>query len=119
MSKTVVLIEDEQLYIDIHTPILQSQGYIVHICHDGAEACCSLQSNPTFDLIILDHNMPNMTGIEFLQIRAKNPDWLKIPVMMCTNNSPDYEPFAVIHKNKWVVGFLPKPFGVGDLMALV
>jgi len=56
---------------------------------DGVRALQLLENNKV-DLILLDWNMPNMDGMEFLKrIRAK-PEYENLPVIMVTSESARY-----------------------------
>ena len=48
--------------------MLERLGYDVGICSDGLEALAIIKDSPGyFDLVITDHNMPKMTGVELVQ----------------------------------------------------
>ena len=41
-------------------------GHGIECCEDGSLALQRYQADPKFDLIITDHHMPNMNGLEFV-----------------------------------------------------
>jgi PAS domain S-box-containing protein len=64
-SEKVFLVEDEPVLADILRRILSGLGYQVRLYTDPQEALRFFQGNPDrFDLALLDHNMPGITGIE-------------------------------------------------------
>ncbi len=78
---TILLVDDEQDFLDPITFWLESKGYIVKIASNGLQALDSLKET-TPDIIFLDVNMPVMDGITALKkIREMNPD---IPIIMIT-----------------------------------
>ena len=61
---SVLLIEDDSLLGPLYTGLLMEQGYnVVHV-HSAAEAKQSVKRN-TFDLVLLDIMLPEMSGLEY------------------------------------------------------
>ncbi|MCB2084366.1 MAG: response regulator [Sphingomonadaceae bacterium] len=95
--------------------ILEEFGYEVTEAEDGAEALARVKASGMPDLITLDWNMPNMSGIETLKaLRAEYGD--AVPrVMFCTTNTDAID----IHKGidagatEWIV----KPFDKASMQA--
>ena len=49
------------------------EGHAIETFADGALALARVLSDPAFDLIITDHHMPNMNGLEFvIRLREEN-----------------------------------------------
>ncbi len=65
MKKKVLVIDDEEMIRKLMTDILNQTGYEPLSAADGASAVALLEQNRV-DLIILDMNMPQMDGLEFL-----------------------------------------------------
>lgn len=72
----VILFEDDQAFSDLVRKIIQGFGYEVSAFSDptvcplfkNLKTSCP-QSQPCADVVITDNMMPNMTGIEFLQLQ--------------------------------------------------
>ena len=73
MSKTVLLVHDETVVVDIAKRKLEAMGFKALCAHDGQEAIDILQTEKP-DLIILDVQMPNMNGYTFLTELRKHPN---------------------------------------------
>ena len=58
-------------------------------------------------LILLDLNMPKMSGIEFLQVLRADPDLKAIPVVVLTTSGADRDRVQAYNLN--VAGYLLKP----------
>ena len=68
----------------------------------------------TFDLILLDNDMPGLRGVEVMQRLKDNPLWWKIPVVFVTANH--LHAFAAEVQRLGAVGLVLKPFSVEELL---
>jgi CheY-like chemotaxis protein len=62
--------------------LLQREGYHTVLAENGRDALESLQNQREPDLIVLDLNMPDLDGLELLEILHQHPRWQSIPVIM-------------------------------------
>ena len=62
-------------------------GHTFDEAANGAEALEKIKAHPRYDLVIMDRNMPKMTGIQALQILRGNPAFAGLKVLMCTSAS--------------------------------
>jgi len=77
----LLLIDDSPLFRKIQKEILIENGYEVSIASDGIEGL-ELIKGGTFDVILTDVEMPNMTGLELTKkVRASNEAYSKIPIV--------------------------------------
>lgn len=65
-GRTVLCIEDEHFISELYARALKKSGYQVTIIADGQQALQEAQKN-TYDIILLDLMVPNLTGIEILR----------------------------------------------------
>jgi two-component system chemotaxis response regulator CheY len=86
------------------------------IARNGKEALQILKEHET-NFLITDWNMPEMTGIELLQLARSNPDLHALPVMMISDEL-DREKF-LFAMEEGVDGYQIKPFTQGKLMTSV
>lgn len=78
--------DDEIDLLKPHLMFLRSRGYDVTTAADGHDALEFIEQQP-FDLIILDENMPGLTGLETLgRIKQKHPH---VPVIMITKSEEE------------------------------
>ena len=85
MTRTgsLLVVDDNEANRDALSRRLRHRGYVVSVAADGAEAL-ALTETLTFDLILLDVEMPGMSGLEVLsRIRAHHSD-TELPVIMVT-----------------------------------
>jgi len=84
----ILVVDDEFIIRRLTSEILISAGYLVTVAEDGAAAWDTLQQTP-YDLVITDHIMPNLTGLELIRkIRAAQ---MSVPVIMATGHFPEEE----------------------------
>jgi len=110
----LVLIADDnadnrQLLVDI----IESIGHEVVSAFDGPEALALVQDRKP-DLVILDVNMPGMTGFEVCDQLKNDPKTGDIPVLMLTaSRLEDYTAQGVVLSAD---GYLSKPFNPRELI---
>ena len=87
MSKERILWADDEIdLLKPHILFLQNKGYEVETVTNGRDALDAL-NNQIFNLIILDENMPGISGLEALQrIKILQPN---VPVIMITKSEEE------------------------------
>lgn len=65
-GRSVLCVEDEPFISELYARALHKAGYSVTVITDGAEALVEAQKN-TYDIILLDLMVPNLTGVEILR----------------------------------------------------
>ncbi len=84
---TVLLVDDEPLVRRSTAEMLEGLGWRVVECDSGAAALARLSDRQSFELLVTDHQMPDMTGTELSQtVRRRRPD---LPILMITGYTED------------------------------
>ena len=74
MSEKVLLVDDEQEFLEIMSERMQARGMEV-ITASSAEKALSLLEKESFDAIVLDFQMPDIDGMEALKaMKKKRPE---------------------------------------------
>ena len=74
LEANVLLVDDEEQFLNIFSQRLQSRGLRVETAASGEDALKRVKSKE-FDTIVLDLVMPGLSGIETLKrLRSENPD---------------------------------------------
>jgi CheY-like chemotaxis protein len=111
-GKTILLIDDEEMVINISEMMLKKLGYKVLKAHSGYEGLQLFEENKfMIDLIISDLEMPRMNGEEVMdRLREIDP---QIKVMLSSGALTDTDEQDVM--NKGFNGFLKKPYNMDTL----
>ena len=104
----ILVVDDFSTMRRIIKNILRQLGYTNVIeADDGTTALEKLQSNPV-DLVILDWNMPKMTGIELLRTMRADPKFKAVPVLMVTAEAQKENVVEAVQAG--VNNYIVKPF---------
>ena len=113
MAHNILLVDDEPLNLDLLDQELSELGYAVEKAGSGQAALAKLAVLPA-DLVLLDYQMPGMTGIDVLtEIRKSHGD---LPVVMITAYATIERAVEAIKSG--ADDFITKPFDP-DHLALV
>lgn len=83
MAKRVLIVEDDELTIKLFSDLLRTKGHEVEAARDGNDVLTHVQALQP-DLIVMDIQLPNVSGIELIE-RLKEDEQLKaIPIMAVT-----------------------------------
>ncbi|MGB1416043.1 MAG: response regulator transcription factor [Synechococcus sp.] len=109
----VLVVDDESRLTELLKLELDVEGYDVEVASDGATGLIRAKSSPSPDLIILDWNLPDFSGIDICQrIRAGG---LTTPILMLTGHDEITD--RVMALDAGVDDYLVKPFSIDELMA--
>ncbi len=88
-GKKILLVDDNRLNLKVASKMLASYNIEVTECSSGREFLDIIDKNKNFDLILLDDMMPNMSGVEALDIFKKQErvEGFSIPVVVLTANA--------------------------------
>jgi signal transduction histidine kinase/CheY-like chemotaxis protein len=82
----VLIAEDNLVNLEIISNMVQYLGYRYQVAHHGAEVLNLLEDDP-FDLILLDINMPEMSGLDVCKtIRQSDKSYQDIPIIAISAN---------------------------------
>lgn len=110
----ILLVEDNETLADGLSSILRGSGYAVDVVGDGASAD-AVTATETFDLVILDLNLPEMGGLEVLRSMRSRQD--KAAVLILTARGTTEE--RVKGLDLGADDYMTKPFDVSELEARV
>jgi two-component system chemotaxis response regulator CheY len=82
-----MVIDDSRAMRGILKRMLSERGFAVIEAANGRQALELLQSGESVHLALVDWNMPEMTGYEFVCEVRKSPEWDAMPIMMVTTEA--------------------------------
>lgn len=83
MQKTVLVVEDNELNMKLFNDLLEAHGYKVVQTRDGLSAL-EIARKHMPDLILMDIQLPEVSGIEVTKWLKEDPDLKRIPVIAVT-----------------------------------
>jgi DNA-binding response OmpR family regulator len=116
MSKTVLIVDDEEYIVTSLEYVMKSAGYKVVVAYDGEQAIAKTKETAP-DLLILDVMMPKLDGFEVCQKIRANPLWKSIRIIMLTAKGRDSE-----REKGMSLGadaYMTKPFSTRDILKRV
>jgi len=117
MSKRILIVDDTLQLLQTMQDVLVDRGYEVEACDLSAEAS-EMAKELQPDLILLDVNMPGMSGWEVLEVLRLSPETRKIPIII---SSADFGALQLRERFLHDKGIevLYRPFDVDELYAMV
>jgi PAS domain S-box-containing protein len=109
---SLLIIDDEAEFRSILTDMFESIGYTVHCCSNGIEAVKYFRiNNSTIDVVILDMNMPKMSGLVCFRMLKEINSNVKVIVASGYGENED----RATMRTEGVSVFIQKPFRSEEL----
>jgi len=105
-NKKILIVDDNKLNIKVARKALKDFNLEIDECYDGLQ-CLNKVKEKTYDLILMDIMMPNMSGEVCLEELKKNPKF-KTPVIALTADAISGAKEKYI--NDGFIDYIPKPF---------
>jgi CheY-like chemotaxis protein len=112
---TVLVVDDDPNIRRMIVAALKREGYDFLEAPNGREALDVMRAHHP-DVVVLDLMMPVLSGWDVLRERADDPELRAIPVIIISANR---DPEVATAVAQGICAFLPKPFDIGALSALV
>jgi len=116
----ILIVEDSELLHRMYEVVFRQHrsksGTLLHAMN-GKEALDRLAQHPDVDLILLDINMPVMSGLEFLQVCQSQRVFRDIPVIVVSTEGKRDDTIRALEAG--ARGYVTKPFRPQDLHALI
>ena len=112
-TKRILVVDDEPQIRRVLRSTLTARGYEVHDARTGEDALESIRES-RFDLVLLDVNMPGMSGLATCrQIRAGS----EVAIIMLTVSDSEEDKVAALDAG--ADDYVTKPFGTPELLARI
>ena len=116
MSKIVMIVEDNELNMKLFHDLLEAQGYRTVTTRNGIEALeLARQHHP--DLILMDIQLPEVSGLEVTKWLKEDPALKSIPVVAVTAFAMKGDEERI--REGGCEAYLSKPISVGKFLETV
>lgn len=112
----ILLVDDDQDIADFLTANLTARGFSVHHVLSGFE-CLRYVENNDVDMLLLDCNMPQISGLEVLEVLRKTYSTSELPIIMVTSLSETHNVVAALEKG--CNDYITKPVNIETVVARV
>jgi two-component system, chemotaxis family, chemotaxis protein CheY len=117
MPKKILVVDDSRTVRQQVGAVLSEAGYEVVPAADGLEGAETIDNSADIALVICDVNMPNLSGIDMLELVKKNPKHATLNILMLTTEG---QPEVIARaKAAGARGWIVKPFKPDLLLAAV
>lgn len=116
MAKRILVVEDNDLNRKLFCDVLTSQGFAVEPVADGYEAL-ERARNFVPNLIIMDIQLPNISGLDLIKAAKADSTLRLIPVLAVTAYAGKGDEERI--RDAGADSYLAKPVSIGPFMAAV
>jgi len=110
-SSTVLVVEDEESFVEALTVGLKREGFYVKVARDGIEAL-EMFDEVKPDLVLLDVMLPRMLGVDVCRkLRSRS----RVPIIMVTAKSAEID--TVVGLEVGADDYVTKPYRMRELIA--
>ena len=110
---TLLVVEDEESFVDALAVGLRREGFLVHVARDGVEALSRFDEVRP-DLVLLDVMLPRLSGVDVCrEIRSRS----RTPVIMVTAKGSEID--TVVGLEVGADDYVTKPFRLRELVARI
>jgi two-component system response regulator RegX3 len=108
---TVLVVEDEESFVEALVVGLKREGFLVHVVSDGLEALSAFDDLRP-DLVLLDVMLPSLSGVDVCrEIRSRS----RTPVIMVTAKGSEID--TVVGLEVGADDYVTKPYRLRELVA--
>ena len=112
-QRRALVVDDEETIVEILSRYLSDEGFAVTGLSDGGQAVKAALAEP-YDVILLDLNLPTMSGVEVFKAIRKSSD---VPILMVTSRHDTID--RVVGLELGADDYVAKPFNPREIVARV
>ena len=116
MPKTILIVEDNELNMKLFNDLLQAHGYNTLQARDGRMVIELTRKNRP-DLILMDVQLPEISGLEIAKMLKADDDLCAIPVVAVTAFSMKGDEQKI--RSGGCDGYIAKPISVASFLQTV
>ena len=116
MARRILVVEDDLLNRMFYSAVLESGGFIAETVADGDLAIDAVRKFAP-DLIVMDIQLPNISGLELIEILQADPELKAVPILAVTAFVGKGEERRI--REAGASGFLAKPVSIKPFIAAI
>jgi len=113
----ICVIDDERISLNVISAVLKRMDDVDVECFQSSRTALDRCRETTFDLLLIDYQMPDVNGVEVIEAVRKMPDYAGIPAVMLT--ADDQRELRLTAIKAGATDFLNKPFDPEELRVRV
>ena len=114
--KKILIIEDEPSFVKLLVDVLEKENFSVSSAMSAEEGIRKIKTSKP-ELLILDWNLPNMSGLDMCKLLKADIETKSIPIIMLTVKSDETD--VVLGLEMGADDYITKPFRPKELVARV
>ena len=114
--KKILVVDDCPVVLKVMDEMLTGLNYEVTTSHDGQDAVEKVEA-ASYNMIIVDMNMPRLNGIEFTKRAKQMPNCKFVPIVMLSSENDEEKISAA--KQVGISTFLRKPVKESQLSTIL
>lgn len=115
-TRSIVIVEDDEDIADSIRYNLEREGFRVRVALTGEDALNLILDRPP-NLVLLDLNLPHMSGFEMCRRLRAEAMTARVPILILTARTDESD--KVLGLNIGADDYITKPFGMRELVARV
>jgi DNA-binding response OmpR family regulator len=112
-QRRALIVDDEEKIVEILSRYLQDEGFAVTVAFDGG-AALKIGLESTFDVVLLDLNLPTLSGVEVFKALRKVSD---VPILMITSRDDAVD--RIVGLELGADDYVSKPFNPREVAVRV
>jgi len=116
MAQTILIVEDNELNMKLFRDLLEAQGYDIVQTRDGMQAL-DLARSERPDLIVMDIQLPQVSGLEVTKWIKADDDLKHIPVVAVTAFAMKGDEEKI--REGGCEAYVAKPISVADFLSTI
>jgi two-component system chemotaxis response regulator CheY len=113
--RKILVADDSKLMHKMYEVMLRQ--YALVFAADGRQALDRLNEHPDIDLVLLDVNMPNMNGLEFLAQLRSDGTRAELPVIIISTEGREEDTIRGMEAG--ATAYIKKPFHTEEILAVI
>ena len=116
-GKRILIVDDNKLNIKVATRILSSYKFTIDTCENGKDCIYKVKEGIKYDMIFIDHMMPEMDGIEVMHVLKKLEGYTIPPLVALTANA--ITGMKEMYLKEGFDEYLSKPINISELNKII